>query len=228
MATSSMASLNEPVELQVLELNASSLPPGFSPVYQRYVLSQQQDLSSIAKKANSAGSGVYGALVRLDEHDLILADHEARLEMAEATLADHDQRISKAEADIADHELRITAAETELDDHELRITQAETDITNIQGDYVSKSAISAQVLLSPLGVATSLSINGVKVLGPRQTGWTAGTGTPNLGAFNADQSFTVGAAYSQAEVQAIANELIAARKRILALEQAMRTHGQID
>lgn len=228
MATSSMTSLNEPVELQVLELNASSLPPGFSPVYQRYVLSQQQDLSSIAKKANSAGSAVSGALVRLDEHDLILADHEARLEMAEATLADHDQRISKAEADIADHELRITAAETELDDHELRITQAETDITNIQGDYVSKSATSEQVLLSPLGVATSLSINGVKVLGPRQTGWTAGTGTPNLGAFNADQSFTVGATYSQAEVQAIANALIAERQRTLALEQALRNHGLID
>jgi len=228
MATNSMASLNEPVELQVLELNASSLPPGFSPVYQRYVLSQQQDLSSIAKKANSAGSAVSGALVRLDEHDLILADHEARLELAEATLADHDQRISKAESDIADHELRITAAETELADHELRITQAETDISDIQSDYVSKSATSAQTLLSSLGVATSFSIDGVKVLGPRQIGWTAGTGTSNLGAFNADQSFTVGAAYSQAEVQAIANALIAERQRTLALERALRAHGLID
>lgn len=228
MATNSAAYLNEPVELQALELNASSLPPGFSPVYQRYVLSQQQDLSSIVKKANSAGSGVYDAFVRLDEQALALADHEARLETAESTLADHDQRISQAESDIADHELRITAAETELADHELRITQAEADISDIQGDYVSKSGTSIQTLLSPLDVATSFSIDGVKVLGPRQTGWTAGTGTANLGAFNADQSFTVGAAYSQAEVQAIATELIAARQRILALEQALRTHGLIN
>lgn len=228
MATSSVASLNEPVELQALELNAASLPPGFSPVYQRYVLSQQQDLSSIVKKANSAGSGVYEALIRLDEQALVLADHESRLETAESTLADHDQRISKAEADIANHELRITAAETELADHELRITQAETEIADIQGDYVSKSATSTQTLLSPLGVATSFSIDGVKVLGPRQTGWTAGTGSANLGAFNADLTFTVGAAYSQAEVQAIATELVAARQRILALEKALRTHGLIN
>ena len=228
MATSSMTSLNEPVELQVLELSASSLPPGFSPVYQRYVLSQQQDLSSIAKKANSAGSGVYGALIRLDEHDLVLADHESRLETAEATLADHDQRITKAESEIADHEVRITAAEAELADHETRITQAETDIADIQADYVSKSETSPQVLLSPLGIATSFSIDGVKVLGPQQTGWTAGTGTPSLGAFNADLPFTVGAAYSQSEVQEIATALLAARRRILALEQALRTHGLID
>jgi len=228
MATSSVASLNEPVELQALELNAASLPPGFSPVYQRYVLSQQQDLSSIVKKANSAGIGVYEALIRLDEQALVLADHESRLETAESTLADHDQRISKAESDIADHELRITAAETELADHELRITQAETEIADIQGDYVSKSATSTQTLLSPLDVATSFSIDGVKVLGPRQTGWMAGTGTANQGAFNADLTFAVGAAYSQAEVQAIANALIAERQRTLALEQALRNHGLID
>ena len=85
-----------------------------------------------------------------------------------------------------------------------------------------------QVLLSPLDVATSFSINGVKVLGPRQTGWTAGAGTPNKAAFNADLSLPVGAAYSQAEVQAIANALIADRQRTLALEQVLRTNGLID
>ncbi len=227
MATSSATSLDEPVEIQALELNAGSLPPGFSPVYQRYVLSQQQDMASIAKKANSAGSGVYQALLRLDEHDLVLADHESRLETAESAIADHEQRITKAESDIADHEIRITAAEAELADHELRLNQAESDITDIKSDYVSKSSTASQTLLSQLGVATSFSIDGVKVLGPQQSGWTAGGGTANLGSFNADLSFTVGAAYSQSEVQTIANELVAARQRILALEQAMRTHGLI-
>lgn len=221
-------SLNEPVIIQAQQINASSLPAGLSPVYQRYILDQARDFSGLAQKANAAGSGAYEAQQKNAEQDALLKDHESRLQTAEQTLADHDQRITKAEADIADHETRITVAETELDDHELRLTQAETDISDIKWDYVSKSAASAQALLSPLGVATSLSINGVKVLGPRQTGWTQGTGTPNLGAFNADQAFTVGAAYSQAEVQAIANELVAARKRILALEQAMRTHGLID
>ena len=123
---------------------------------------------------------------------------------------------------------RLTTLQDEVADHETRLTQAETDIDDIQADYVSRAATVAQSLASSLGVATSFSIDGVKVLGPRQTGWTAGSGTANLGAFDADQSFTVGAAYSQAEVQAIATELIAARKRILALEQAMRNHGLIS
>lgn len=221
-------SLNEPVTIQAQQINASSLPAGLSPVYQRYILEQALDFSSLAQKANAAGSGAYEAQLKNAEQDSLLEDHEFRLQTAEQTLADHDQRITKAEADIADHEARITAAEAELADHETRIAQAETDITDIKADYVSKSATTLQVLLSPLGVTTSFSVDGVKVLGPQQVGWTAGAGTPNLGAFNADLSFTVGATYSQTEVQAIAAALIADRQRTLALEQALRTHGLID
>ncbi|ELZ5573938.1 hypothetical protein U0H19_004380 [Escherichia coli] len=248
--------LNTPVIVRAIGLTASSLPRGSTPAYEQYILSQALDFTNVANKANEAGDGAYDAQVRNDQQDVQLLDHEIRLGDAEAQIQSLGTRLTSAEAAIVSLDGRVTAAESDIDfltseliaaqgyiadlqtnvsslqsdvsDQGVRLTQAETDIDDIQADYVSKTATAAQSLASSLGVATSLSIDGVKVLGPRQTGWTPGTGTANLGTFNADQSFTVGAAYSQAEVQAIANELIAARKRILALEQAMRTHGQID
>ncbi|AUZ69928.1 MULTISPECIES: hypothetical protein [Citrobacter freundii complex] len=248
--------LNQPVILRATSLVASSLPIGSSPAYQQYILSQALDFTNVANKANEAGDGAYDAQVRNDQQDVQLLDHEIRLGDAEAQIQNHETRITSAEAAIVSLDGRVTAAESDIEfltneliavqgdiadlqtdvsslqsdvsNQGVRLTQAETDIDDIQADYVSKTAIAAQSLASSLGVATSFSIDGVKVLGPKQTGWTAGTGSPNLGVFNADQSFTVGAAYSQTEVQAIATELIAARKRILALEQALRTHGLIN
>lgn len=248
--------LNTPVIVRAIGLTASSLPRGSTPAYEQYILSQVLDFTNVANKANEAGDGAYDAQVRNDQQDVQLLDHEIRLGDAEAQIQNHETRITSAEAAIVSLDGRVTAAESDIDfltneliaaqgdiadlqtdvsslqsdvsAHGLRLTQAESDIEDIQADYVSKTVTTAQSLASSLGVAASFSIDGVNVLGPRQTGWTAGTGTPNLGAFNADQAFAVGATYSQAEVQAIANELIAARKRILALEQAMRTHGQID
>jgi hypothetical protein len=52
---------------------------------------------------------------------------------------------------------------------------------------------------------------GTKVLGVTETGWTAGTGTPNKGAFDADIA-----------------TLTEVSQRLLAIEQALRTHGLID
>lgn len=70
-------------------------------------------------------------------------------------------------------------------------------------------------------------VAGLQVIGPRQTGWMAGTGTPNKGAFNGDTTHTYTGSYVQATAQATQDDLLAARQRILALEQAMRTHGLI-
>lgn len=248
--------LNTPVVLRATSLVASSLPAGSSPAYQQYILSQALDFTNVANKANEAGDGAYDAQVRNDAQDVQLLDHEIRLGDAEAQIQSQGARITSAEAAIVSLNGRVTAAESDIEfltnelialqvdvstlqndvttlqndvsDQGDRITQAETDIDDLKADYVSKTAVAPQVLLSPLDVATSFSINGVKVLGPRQTGWTAGTGTPNKAAFNADLSLPVGAAYAQAEVQAIANALIAERQRTLALEQVLRTNGLID
>lgn len=92
------------------------------------------------------------------------------------------------------------------------------------GRWVTES----QSLASPLDVKTSYSVDGIQVVGARNTGWTAATGTPLLGSFNANQSYTVGTTYTQSEVAALATGLQQARQRILALETALRLHGLID
>lgn len=221
-------SLKKPVEIQAQRIDATFLPPGFSTPYQLYVIQQSIDSGAVANKANEAGAGAYDAQVDNEEQDVTLADHEQRITDAEQTLADHETRISAAEAKLDDHEQRITEAETEITAQGERITTLEDDVSAIQTDYVSKSATALQNLASPISVATSYSVNGVKVLGERQTGWTAATGTANKGTFNADQTFTVSATYSQAEVQDLATALIADRQRTKALEDAMRAHGLID
>lgn len=234
--------LNAPVVISAVGLSAASLPSGLSRAYETYILSQSTDVTNIAGKANEAGQGAYDAQVKNDEQDVELADHEQRLDAAEAELANHEARITAAEATLVNHEGRITANEAELANHEIRITQNEADIANqgarlttaegkitaLQSDYVSKSAVTSQTLASPLNVTASYSIGGTQVIGPRQSGWTAGTGTPNLGAFNANQTFTVSNPPTQAEVQAIVTALIAERQRTLALEQMARTHGLIN
>jgi len=227
--------LKDPVVIRALGINAASLPPGFPMAYQRYVLDQAQDFNNVAEKANEAGQGAYDGQQKNDEQDAELAIHESRLDDAEATLGNHEFRITTAENSIASLDTRLTTAENDIDfitdeivDIETRLTQTETDISDIQADYVSKSATTTQELLSPLGIATSFSIDGIKVLGPQQTGWTPGTGTPNRNAFDADLNFSVGATYSQTELQAIVDALVEVRQRLLALEQSDRTHGLID
>lgn len=59
--------------------------------------------------------------------------------------------------------------------------------------------------------ANSFQIGSDQVVGARETGWTAGTGTANKGAFDADNATTTDVA-----------------QRLLAIENALRTHGLID
>lgn len=62
-----------------------------------------------------------------------------------------------------------------------------------------------------LGSGNTYQINGAQVVGPRATGWTAASGTPNKGAFAADTATAVQTA-----------------QRLLAVEQMLRTHGLIN
>lgn len=122
--------LNVPVEIQATRIDATLVPQSFTPVYRDYVVNQGTDLGKVAGKANEAGQGAWDAQVKNDEQDLVLADHETRIEAAEATLVDHEQRITAAEATLVNHEERITAAEAELVDHETRITAAEAELVD--------------------------------------------------------------------------------------------------
>ncbi|EEC2542999.1 phage tail protein [Salmonella enterica] len=229
-------SLNNPVIIQATRLDASILPRNvFSRSYLLYVIAQGTDVGAIAGKANEAGQGAYDAQVKNDEQDVELADHEARIKQLRIDVDDHESRITANTKAITALNVRVTTAEGEIATLQAnvsaldgRVTTAENNISALQTDYVSKSATASQSLASPLNVTTSYSVGGTKVIGARQTGWTAATGTANKGAFNADLTFAVSDTYTQSEIQAIANALITERRRTKALEDALRAHGLID
>ena len=150
-------SLNQPVIVRAVSLNASSIPVGWSPAYTQYILSQAVDFTNVAGKANEAGKGAYDAQVKNDEQDVTLADHEGRITANTLAIQLLDVRLTTAEgkidvlrndvdllidevADIettlAEHETRITANEAELADHETRIDALEYATTRKKSEVV--------------------------------------------------------------------------------------------
>lgn len=223
-----MADEPQKVIIQASRIDDSMLPPIFSLAYRLYVIQQGGDLKNVADASNNANDLAYQATVRNQQQDVILADHGVRISLAETKLDNHETRITSAEGAIVSLGGRVTAAESDIDFLLSELAIAEANITSIQGDYVSKSSTASQTLASPLNVATSYSVNGAKVLGARVTGFTASTGTALMGAFPADNTYTIGATYSQTQIQVLAIDLRAARQRIKALEDAMRSHGLIN
>ena len=228
-------SLNQPVIVRAVSLNASSIPAGFSPAFSQYILSQSLDFTNVAGKANEAGQGAYEAQIKNEEQDVTLASHDARITANTSAISLVEVRVSTAEGKIitlrsdVDFLLdEVVSIEAQLVTLDGRLDTAESSIGNLQSDYVSKSVTSSQSLSSPLNVSTSYSVGGTKVIGARQSGWTAATGVANMGAFNANTPYTTGATYSQAEAQAIAGGLIQVRQRLKALEDMARTHGLIN
>ncbi|WP_048224792.1 MULTISPECIES: tail needle knob protein [Citrobacter freundii complex] len=150
-------SLNQPVIVRAVSLNASSIPVGWSPAYTQYILSQAIDFTNVAGKANEAGKGAYDAQVKNDEQDVTLADHEGRITANTQAIQLLDVRLTTAEgkidvlrndvdylldkvidieSELADHETRITANEAELADHEIRIDALEYATTRKKSEVV--------------------------------------------------------------------------------------------
>lgn len=228
-------SLNQPVIVRAVSLNASSIPAGLSPAYTQYILSQSQDFTNVAGKANEAGQGAYEAQVKNEQQDVILADHESRISALRVEVDGHELRItantnaiSLLDIRLATTEGKIVTLRSDVDYLLDEVIGIESDIDNIQADYVSKSATSSQTLASPLNVATSYSVGGTKVVGARQTGWTTSTGSALIGAFNSNQAYGVSSTYSQTEIQNIVQGLQQARQRIKGLEDMARAHGLIN
>lgn len=74
---------------------------------------------------------------------------------------------------------------------------------------------------------TGLDYAGVKVLGARNTGWTAMTGLGSKGALAAAAAGTASAAYAQAELQGALNRIAALEARMKSYDDALTTHGLI-
>lgn len=233
-----MADEPKKVTVQAARIDATILPPGFSLAYRLYVIQQTTDLKNLADSSNNANDLAYQATIKNEEQDVILGDHESRISALRVEVDDHEVRISGNTAAISSLTVRVTTAEgnittlqTSVAGLNNRVTTAENNITSIQGDYVSKSATASQSLSSPLNVTTSYSVGGVKVVGSRNTGWTASTGSASKAGINGSASYTVGSSYSQAEVQAIASGLQDVRRLVVALQNALGAtsgHGLID
>ena len=225
-----MAAKPTPVSVEARRLDISILPENFSLPLTDYLVNQSDDIQSVADQANSAADRAYIAQLTNEENDVVLAEHTE-------TLQDHENRIDAAELTLQDHELRITSNTDRLDIAEPKIDQLQLDVADldsrvgdIEADYVSKDEPSQQSLTSPLNVVTSYSVNGVKVIGERDTGWTptGGTVAANKGAWNPNTLAPASATYSQEEANAVRAQLNAAEARIKAIEQMARTHGLID
>lgn len=229
-----MADEPQKVIVQASRVDDSILPQGISLAYRLYIIQQSGDLKNVADASNNANDLAYQATVKNQEQDVTLADHEQRIAGLRVEIDDHEIRIASNTNSITLLTGRVDAVEgnvstiqSDLSSLTGRVTTAESSITALQGDYVSKTVTASQTLLSPLNVTTSYSVGGTKVIGSRQTGWTAATGSALLGAFNANQSYSASATYTQADIQALASGLVQARQRIKALEDMARAHGLI-
>lgn len=244
-----MADEPKKVLVQASRIDASILPPGFTLAYKLYVIQQTSDLKNISDATNNANELAYEATIKNQEQDVELADHEKRIQENTSAVAKLEVRVNVAEGNIQSVTARIisaegniTALQTSVSSLSSKVATAQSDIENLKGrtttnegkitaiqnDYVSKSATGTQSISSPVSVATSLSVNGTKVIGARVTGWTASTGSSLPGAFNSNDSYPVSASYVQGEIQDIAFGVRTARQRIKALEDAMRAHGLIN
>lgn len=169
-------SLNQPVILRAININAASIPIGWSPAYTQYILSQAADFTSVADKANEAGKGAYDAQVKNDEQDVTLANHEGRITANTNAIQLLDVRLTTAEgkinvlrndvdylldkvidieAELADHETRITANEVELANHETRIAALEYATTRKKSEVVY-TGISQVIPTTPTNLITML------------------------------------------------------------------------
>ncbi|EKA0987414.1 phage tail protein [Cronobacter sakazakii] len=223
-----MADAPQKVIVKSSRIDASILPPNFPLPYKLYVIQQTTDMKDIADASNGANELAYEATVKNVEQDATLDDHENRISGLRSEVDDHESRITANTNSISSLSSRVTATEDDVSGLTTRVTTAEGNITSLQGDYVSKSATATQGLASPLNVTTSYSVNGTKVIGARQTGWTAATGTSLVGAFNASQTYSASTTYTQSEISALATGVVQARQRIKALEDALRAHGLIN
>lgn len=186
---------------------------------------------------------------RITANEAELADHETRITQNTSDIAGLTVRMVAAESNITSIQSNVATLTTRVTTAEGNITTLQGKVTTLETNYISKAVSTSQSVQATGGsfligniatpttdklqvegsenVTVSYKVAGLQVIGARQTGWMAATGTAFLGAFDANQAFTVSAAYTQTEIQAMATALTETRQRLKALEDMARTHGLI-
>ncbi|MBW5405947.1 phage tail protein, partial [Morganella morganii] len=144
-------SLKDPITVTAVGINAASLPVVFSPAYRMYVLSQSLDFTRVTGKANEAGQGAYDAQVKNEEQDLILIDHEHRIQQLRIEVDNHELRITANTNAIQLLDVRLTTSEGQIVTLRSDVDYLTEKVVEIEGDMVSKSAATDQVIQSAGG-----------------------------------------------------------------------------
>jgi len=244
-----MAEEPKQVLVQASRIDDTMLPAGFSLAYRLYVIQQGSDLKSVADASNNANGLAYQATLKNEEQDLRLDDQDANINQLRVEVDGHELRITANTAAIELIDVRLTTSEGNIVTLRSDVDYLLDEVIDIQADMVSKSTSATQtvqagggsLIVGPVATpttdklqiggncnATSYKVAGLKVVGARDTGWTPATGTSLKSSFNADATWTIGATYSQSEIQAVTASLSATRKRLKALEDMARAHGLID
>lgn len=186
------------------QLNPGILPPGSSQVFRDYMVRLGQFTQGAGDTANEAEGSASDAF-QVAEQQRIRNDQQ-------------DIEIANVEGNVSALATRVTDAENEVD-------QLSQQVSDFDGEVIKNNDATLQVMQGPLSIGTEIRVNNIKVMGGRQTGWTTQTGTLKKGGIDADQAYTVGTTYTQAEVQALADGLTEARQVIAALVALAISHG---
>lgn len=185
--------------VQQVRIDARSFPPGSSREFVDAILRLVNAQTEAGNAATDAGDVAQGAQTVADAQ-------RVRNDQQDQTLSDHNQQIIALQTQVANQG---------------------QGLININANAITSNKNTLQVMAGPLSVATELRINNIKVLGGRDTGWTATTGTRKKGGMNADRAFNSSATYNQDDLQQIASGLVEVRQVLAALIAAADSHGLI-
>lgn len=121
--------------------------------------------------------------------------------------------------------------------HSINVARQKTDPLGLSSDQLTMTVDRNGDVTGNWNVSGSFKVAGTQVIGPRQTGWVADTGTGSTGThatYTAGTTLTYSASYTQSEltatgtrIAAIEAALQAVTQEVKSLKDALFTHGLI-
>lgn len=199
--------------IEISQLTAIDIPSSFPEPLRRSLLEMYDQLNSIVDDLNEAA----------EEASSASAAGAQNSEAIDAQSTQNRDLLIRVE----NNENKSSKNSRSITDIKNSISRSGEDLEFIKNDYVSKSKTDFQEMASSLGVTGNLSVDGEIVVIATQQGWAAHSGQLQYGGMDSGVGYSVGAAYNQAEVEAIANGLVEVRKVVNALSSALYSHHQL-
>lgn len=143
---------------------------------------------------------------------------------AEGTAADAQTQAAEAQSSATEAQIMATEAADVATAAQQSVNELVGRVDTLETESVSTTETALQSLAGPLGVTTRLEVNRTQVVGVRDTGWAVNSGSAQKGGAG-DVSLSVGVAYSQAEIQAMVDEIEVNRHLLTAVIGLLINHG---